>query len=90
MFHFFIFIVVLDGRGINQLTRQFLINWKAFKEAKKKKNNGDMMTGQLSPYPLTSKIFLKSTVTSFPMLSQLFPNYNLWDQLYLNKSTFNF
>uniref|UniRef100_A0A672YD00 Protein phosphatase 1, regulatory subunit 42 n=1 Tax=Sphaeramia orbicularis TaxID=375764 RepID=A0A672YD00_9TELE len=30
---------ILDGREINELTRQFLINWKASKEAKKKRNN---------------------------------------------------
>uniref|UniRef100_A0A3B4F143 Protein phosphatase 1 regulatory subunit 42 n=1 Tax=Pundamilia nyererei TaxID=303518 RepID=A0A3B4F143_9CICH len=29
----------LDGREINDLTREFLINWKASREAKKKKNN---------------------------------------------------
>ncbi|XP_070784573.1 protein phosphatase 1 regulatory subunit 42 [Enoplosus armatus] len=45
---------VLDGREINELTRQFLINWKASKEAKKKKNNQHMMTGPLIPYPLTN------------------------------------
>ncbi|KAL3041088.1 hypothetical protein OYC64_011966 [Pagothenia borchgrevinki] len=41
---------VLDGREINDLTRQFLINWKASKEAKKKKH---VMSGPL--IPLTSK-----------------------------------
>lgn len=51
----FIFIEILDGREINELTRQFLINWKASKEAKKKKNNKHMMTGPLIPYPLTSE-----------------------------------
>ncbi|XP_029385334.1 protein phosphatase 1 regulatory subunit 42 [Echeneis naucrates] len=35
---------VLDGKEINELTRQFLINWKASKEAKKKKNNTHMMS----------------------------------------------
>ncbi|XP_070709394.1 protein phosphatase 1 regulatory subunit 42 [Pempheris klunzingeri] len=45
---------VLDGREINELTRQFLINWKASKEAKKKKNIKHMRTGPLIPYPLTS------------------------------------
>ncbi|KAM9337206.1 protein phosphatase 1 regulatory subunit 42 [Symphorus nematophorus] len=45
---------VLDGREINELTRQFLINWKASKEAKKKKNNKHMMAGPLVPYPLTN------------------------------------
>ncbi|XP_059183042.1 protein phosphatase 1 regulatory subunit 42 [Centropristis striata] len=45
---------VLDGREINELTRQFLINWKASKEAKKKKNNKHLMTGLSSPYPLAN------------------------------------
>ncbi|XP_020502154.2 protein phosphatase 1 regulatory subunit 42 isoform X1 [Labrus bergylta] len=45
---------VLDGREINELTRQFLINWKASKEAKKIKNDHHMTTGQLISYPLTS------------------------------------
>ncbi|KAM6971306.1 protein phosphatase 1 regulatory subunit 42 isoform 2-T2 [Tautogolabrus adspersus] len=45
---------VLDGREINELTRQFLINWKASKEAKKIKNHQHMMTGQLISYSLTS------------------------------------
>uniref|UniRef100_A0A3B5BK90 Protein phosphatase 1, regulatory subunit 42 n=1 Tax=Stegastes partitus TaxID=144197 RepID=A0A3B5BK90_9TELE len=34
----------LDGREINELTRQFLINWKATKEAKKRKNNKHVLT----------------------------------------------
>ncbi|XP_042255270.1 protein phosphatase 1 regulatory subunit 42 [Thunnus maccoyii] len=45
---------ILDGREINELTRQFLINWKASKEAKKKKNNKHMLTGPLVPHPLTN------------------------------------
>ncbi|XP_047424234.1 protein phosphatase 1 regulatory subunit 42 isoform X2 [Mugil cephalus] len=47
-------LVVLDGKEINELTRLFLINWKASKEAKKKKNNKHMPAGPLVPYPLTS------------------------------------
>ncbi|XP_051267371.1 protein phosphatase 1 regulatory subunit 42 isoform X1 [Dicentrarchus labrax] len=47
-------LVVLNGREINELTRQFLINWKASKEAKKKKINKHMITGPLIPYPLTN------------------------------------
>ncbi|KAM7390529.1 hypothetical protein PAMA_008609 [Pampus argenteus] len=43
---------VLDGREINELTRQFLISWKASKEAKKKQNNNHILTGPLIPYPL--------------------------------------
>ncbi|XP_029313802.1 protein phosphatase 1 regulatory subunit 42 [Cottoperca gobio] len=44
---------VLDGREINELTRQFLIKWKASKEAKKKKNK-HLMTGPLIPDPFTN------------------------------------
>nr|XP_020455661.1 protein phosphatase 1 regulatory subunit 42 isoform X2 [Monopterus albus] len=40
---------VLDGREINELTRQFLINWKASKESKKKKTIKQL----LITYPLT-------------------------------------
>ncbi|XP_053198301.1 protein phosphatase 1 regulatory subunit 42 [Scomber japonicus] len=46
---------VLDGREINELTRQFLINWKASKEAKKKKNNKHFLTRPMIPHHLTSK-----------------------------------
>ncbi|XP_068588442.1 protein phosphatase 1 regulatory subunit 42 [Cebidichthys violaceus] len=45
---------LLDGKEIHELTRQFLINWKASKEAKKKKNNKHLMTGSLTPCPLTN------------------------------------
>uniref|UniRef100_UPI003AABF70D protein phosphatase 1 regulatory subunit 42 n=1 Tax=Centroberyx gerrardi TaxID=166262 RepID=UPI003AABF70D len=45
----------LDGKEINDLSRQFLINWKASKEAKKKVKDEQIMTGQLIAYPLTSK-----------------------------------
>ncbi|XP_034416367.1 protein phosphatase 1 regulatory subunit 42 [Cyclopterus lumpus] len=47
---------VLDGKGINELTRQFLINWKASKEARKKKNNKHLMTGSFVPCPLTNDV----------------------------------
>lgn len=49
--------MVLDGREINELTRQFLINWKASKEAKKKKNR-HLTTGPISPHPYISVSFL--------------------------------
>ncbi|XP_022600020.1 protein phosphatase 1 regulatory subunit 42 isoform X1 [Seriola dumerili] len=39
---------VLDGREIKELTRQFLINWKASKEAKKKKNKTHMLSVPLT------------------------------------------
>ncbi|XP_049912772.1 protein phosphatase 1 regulatory subunit 42 [Epinephelus moara] len=45
---------VLDGREINELTRQFLINWKASKEAKKKENNKHLRSEPLISYPLTN------------------------------------
>uniref|UniRef100_A0A3P8W5W9 Protein phosphatase 1, regulatory subunit 42 n=1 Tax=Cynoglossus semilaevis TaxID=244447 RepID=A0A3P8W5W9_CYNSE len=38
---------ILDGREINELTRQFLINWKASKEAKMRRSNIRMLTGPL-------------------------------------------
>ncbi|XP_026219932.1 protein phosphatase 1 regulatory subunit 42 isoform X2 [Anabas testudineus] len=45
---------VLDGREINELTRQFLINWKASKEAKKKINKKHMLPRPLIPYHITN------------------------------------
>lgn len=45
-------LVILDGREIKELTRQFLISWKASKEAKK--NNKQM----LIPYPLINDFSL--------------------------------
>ncbi|XP_034718330.1 protein phosphatase 1 regulatory subunit 42 isoform X1 [Etheostoma cragini] len=45
---------VLNGREIKELNRQFLINWKASKEAKKKTNNKHLIGGPLSSYPLTN------------------------------------
>uniref|UniRef100_A0A3B4WWG3 Protein phosphatase 1, regulatory subunit 42 n=1 Tax=Seriola lalandi dorsalis TaxID=1841481 RepID=A0A3B4WWG3_SERLL len=41
-------LAVLDGREIKELTRQFLINWKASKEAKKKKNKTHMLSVPLT------------------------------------------
>uniref|UniRef100_A0A3Q3NEC9 Protein phosphatase 1, regulatory subunit 42 n=1 Tax=Mastacembelus armatus TaxID=205130 RepID=A0A3Q3NEC9_9TELE len=48
---------VLDGKEINELTRQFLINWKASREAKKKNRNKHMLPGPLTSYPLKGKSF---------------------------------
>lgn len=42
--------MILDGRDIKELTRQFLINWRASKEAKK--NNAKNM---VIPYPMIGK-----------------------------------
>ncbi|KAM8822379.1 protein phosphatase 1 regulatory subunit 42 isoform 2-T2 [Spinachia spinachia] len=44
---------VLDGSKINELTRQFLVNWKASREAKKNKNNTHWMAGSF-PCPVTN------------------------------------
>ncbi|XP_041824354.1 protein phosphatase 1 regulatory subunit 42 [Melanotaenia boesemani] len=44
----------LDGRDINEITRQFLNNWKISKEAKKKKRNKQML-----PAALITKTFNK-------------------------------
>ncbi|XP_042366740.1 protein phosphatase 1 regulatory subunit 42 [Plectropomus leopardus] len=52
---------VLDGREINELTRQFLINWKASKEAKKKKTNKHLMSGPSLSYPLTNDFNMGQT-----------------------------
>ncbi|XP_054622245.1 protein phosphatase 1 regulatory subunit 42 isoform X1 [Dunckerocampus dactyliophorus] len=40
---------VLDGRDIHEVTREFLINWKASKEAKKKKSKHVMATFNSPP-----------------------------------------
>ncbi|KAJ8376635.1 hypothetical protein SKAU_G00072150 [Synaphobranchus kaupii] len=45
-------LVDLDGKEINELSRQFLINWKASKEAKKKMQDEQLMTAQIThPFP---------------------------------------
>ncbi|XP_058621527.1 protein phosphatase 1 regulatory subunit 42 isoform X2 [Onychostoma macrolepis] len=43
----------LDGKQINELSRQFLINWKASKDAKKKLDDGKDIKEQISN-PLTT------------------------------------
>lgn len=50
-----IYLEVLDGKEINEVTRQFLINWKSTKEARKKKTNNQTLPGSLIPYSVTSK-----------------------------------
>ncbi|KAM6977655.1 protein phosphatase 1 regulatory subunit 42 [Aplochiton taeniatus] len=57
----------LDGKEINELSRQFLINWKASKEAKRKIKDERIMTGQLVSYPFTA---------DFHMGLNPIPNYN--------------
>lgn len=75
-------IEALDGREINDLTREFLINWKASREAKKKKIKISMMSGALIPYSLTSKslylyfFFKKSTNLVYSHFSLLFLLFN--------------
>ncbi|XP_027861005.1 protein phosphatase 1 regulatory subunit 42 isoform X2 [Xiphophorus couchianus] len=44
----------LDGRDINEITRQFLVNWKAAKESKKRKNKNTMMTWPVVARPPTN------------------------------------
>ncbi|XP_029935429.1 protein phosphatase 1 regulatory subunit 42 [Myripristis murdjan] len=46
----------LDGKEINDLSRQFLINWKASKEAKKKVKDEHIMASQLTAFPLTTDL----------------------------------
>ncbi|XP_019942943.1 protein phosphatase 1 regulatory subunit 42 [Paralichthys olivaceus] len=48
---------VLDERDISEVTRQFLINWKTSKEAKKKKHNTLMLPGPLSSDPFTNDFY---------------------------------
>lgn len=45
---------ILDGKEIRELTRQFLVNWKASKEARKNKNKA-LMSGGLSPHAVMSE-----------------------------------
>ncbi len=55
----------LDGKQINELSRQFLINWKASKDAKKKLDDGKDIREQISN-PLTSmNIFFFTFLTQF-------------------------
>ncbi|PWA18210.1 protein phosphatase 1 regulatory subunit 42 [Gambusia affinis] len=41
----------LDGKDINEITRQFLVNWKAAKESKKRKNKNPMLTWPVVAHP---------------------------------------
>ncbi|KAG1943914.1 leucine-rich repeat-containing protein [Pimephales promelas] len=43
----------LDGKQINELSRQFLINWKASKDAKKKLEDEKDVRGQITNPPTT-------------------------------------
>ncbi|XP_075906371.1 protein phosphatase 1 regulatory subunit 42 isoform X2 [Nelusetta ayraudi] len=46
-------LAILDGKEIRELTRQFLLNWKASKEARKNKSK-PLMSGGLSPHAMTN------------------------------------
>lgn len=48
----YIYIEELDGKEITEFSRQFLINWKATKDARKKITDGRIMTGQIT-YPFS-------------------------------------
>lgn len=43
-----VFVEELDGKEINELSRQFLINWKASKDGKKKWKDESMKTSQIT------------------------------------------
>ena len=46
--HVFCFLVELDGKAINELSRQFLLNWKASKDARKKMQEERLMAAQMA------------------------------------------
>lgn len=50
----FLFVAILDGKEIRELTRQFLVNWKASKEARKNKKK-PLMSGGLSARAMMSE-----------------------------------
>ncbi|KAF7668851.1 hypothetical protein LDENG_00279490 [Lucifuga dentata] len=56
----------LDGKEINDLSRQFLMNWKALKEAKKKRINIHIMAEQSIPPPLTNDLDMDVCGRSHP------------------------
>ncbi|XP_030253676.1 protein phosphatase 1 regulatory subunit 42 isoform X2 [Sparus aurata] len=77
-------LLVLDGREINELTRQFLINWKASKEAKKKKNR-HLTTGPISPHPYINDFYmgqapLPGHTYSHADVQKWNPQQSLWAQ----------
>ncbi|XP_060756812.1 protein phosphatase 1 regulatory subunit 42 [Neoarius graeffei] len=47
----------LDGKEITEMSRQFLINWKASKDVKKKITDGRIITGQIS-HPFSADFHL--------------------------------
>ncbi|XP_076017240.1 protein phosphatase 1 regulatory subunit 42 [Genypterus blacodes] len=63
----------LDGKEINDLSRQFLIRWKALKEAKKKRNNTHMMT----ELPITSPLKHDSDMARGPRPGHIYSRTNV-------------
>lgn len=49
---YFLYLEELDEKEISELSRQFLINWKATKDAKKKITDGRIMNGHIM-YPFS-------------------------------------
>uniref|UniRef100_A0A3P9Q6S1 Protein phosphatase 1, regulatory subunit 42 n=1 Tax=Poecilia reticulata TaxID=8081 RepID=A0A3P9Q6S1_POERE len=45
----------LDGKDINDITRQFLVNWKAAKESKKRTKKNKMLSWAVDVHPPTSE-----------------------------------
>lgn len=63
----FFCVVILDGREIRDLTRQFLMNWRASKEAVKNKNNKPAVSRPLIPHASTSES-VSDVDCNFPMI----------------------
>ncbi|XP_066576769.1 protein phosphatase 1 regulatory subunit 42 isoform X2 [Amia ocellicauda] len=61
---------VLDGKEINELSRQFLINWKASKEAKKRSKAEFQMAPPLVPSAYTYPAFLNREGGRRPLKSR--------------------
>ncbi|KAJ8413377.1 hypothetical protein AAFF_G00093730 [Aldrovandia affinis] len=58
-------LVDLDGKEINELSRQFLINWKASKDARKKMKEERLRTAQMvRPFPEEAPAVLKTNSES--------------------------
>uniref|UniRef100_A0A673X0X0 Protein phosphatase 1, regulatory subunit 42 n=1 Tax=Salmo trutta TaxID=8032 RepID=A0A673X0X0_SALTR len=75
-----VFVEELNGKEINELSRQFLINWKASKDGKKKWKDERMKTSQITlpllimycyiqiTYPFTGKIMYCYIQITLPLL----------------------
>lgn len=71
------FAAILDGKEIRELTRQFLLNWNASKEARKNKNK-PLMSGGLSPHAVTGEsvycfCLLQGTIYFFMAIAENLP-----------------